>query len=248
MEAAPSRRPAARPSAPRTRGERAAGWRLAIVIPTIDEVDRIDRAVGIAHREADQVIVVDGGSIDSTRERAGRAGATVVVSPPGRGIQLNRGAQETTADIILFLHADTQLPEGAGDRVRQAIEAGAVGGGFRVRFDSRRKLMPLGGRIVNLRTRLTGCPLGDQAQFVSRAAFEALGGFRDWPILEDLDFARRLRRLGPTKLIDPPVITAARRYLEQGVVRTIATNWLIWGLYFAGVSPERLARLYRNVR
>ncbi|HEX5760816.1 MAG TPA: glycosyl transferase, partial [Thermoanaerobaculia bacterium] len=119
---------------------------------------------------------------------------------------------------------------------------------FRVRFDADRPALRLGARLINLRTRATGVPLGDQAQFVTAAAFRRLGGFREWPILEDLDFARRLKRLGPLALVERPVTTAARRFVERGVVATVATNWLIWGLFFAGISPHRLARLYRQIR
>ena len=223
--------------------------RLAIVIPTLDEGASLPATLERALAMADQVVVADGGSRDDTREIAARMGARVTISTAGRGIQLNAGARATDADIVLFLHADTRLPDDAHRFVRRAIAEGQViGGGFRVQFDSRRRWLPLGARIMNLRTRLTGCPLGDQAQFVRRDAFDALGGFPDWPILEDLDFARRLKRHGRTVLIDAPVTTAARRFLNQGVTRTIATNWLIWSLYFVGVSPHRLARLYRAIR
>lgn len=226
--------------------------RLAIVIPTLDEVCTLDAALAQATAEADLVVVADGGSVDGTRAVAERHGVPIVVGPPGRGVQLNAGAAaagRNGAEALLFLHADTRLPAGAGAEVRRALARdGTVGGGFALRFDDRRRLLPLGGRVVTLRTRLTGCPLGDQAQFVRRDVFDALGGFRDWPILEDLDFARRLKRHGRMLLIDRPVTTAARRYLRQGVVRTIATNWTIWALYFAGVPPRRLARLYRHIR
>ena len=221
---------------------------LAIVIPALDEAPVIAQAVRRAREHADEVVVVDGGSRDDTARVAREAGAKLVTSAPGRGLQLNRGAAATRAEALLFLHADTLLPPSAGELVRRALAEGAVGGGFAVRFDHPRRLFPLGGRIVNLRTRLTGCPLGDQAQFVRRNVFERLGGFPAWQILEDLDFARRLKRAGRTVLIGAPVVTAARRFLNQGVVRTIATNWLIWLLFFAGVSPARLARLYRHIR
>lgn len=222
--------------------------RLTVVIPALNEAPVIVYAIEQASIHADDIVVVDGGSEDDTVSLARGAGARVVTSPPGRGIQLNRGAQATQSDALLFLHADTVLPAGAGESIRNALRGGAVGGGFTVRFDQRRSLLPLGARIVNLRTRLTGCALGDQAQFVHRDVFERLGGFRDWPILEDLDFARRLKRAGRTALIKAPVTTAARRFLNQGIARTIATNWLIWALYFVGISPTRLARLYRQIR
>ncbi len=222
--------------------------RLAIVIPTLDEAPLLGAVIAHALEHADEVIVADGGSSDESRAIAKRSGARVVISEPGRGVQLNAGAQAADAEALLFLHADTRLPKGAGTHVRKLLAEGTVGGGFSVRFDDRRRLFPLGARVVNLRTRLTRCPLGDQAQFATRAAFDALGGFRDWPILEDLDFARRLKRHGRVALVKAPVQTAVRRFLRQGVVRTIAANWLIWALYFIGVDPTRLARLYRHIR
>lgn len=218
--------------------------RLAIVIPTFEEADNLAELLPQIRDQAEEVVVSDGGSRDRTRELARELGAGVVEGAPGRGAQLNRGARASSAEALLFLHADTRLPAGAADAVRSAVAGGALGGGFAMRFASERKIFRLGDRWVNLRTRLTGCPLGDQAQFVSREAFEVLQGFRDWPILEDLDFIRRLRRLGATALIADPVVTSSRRYEHLGIARTLAVNWLIFGLYLAGVDPCRLARLY----
>ncbi len=218
------------------------------MVPVLNEESTIASALAGPAGEADQLIVSDGGSRDRTLEIAESFGARVVVGPPGRGLQLNRGAAEASAEILLFLHADTELPAGSLDRVREAIRNGAAGGGFLVEWRSERALLRLGGPLTNLRTRLTRCPLGDQAQFCRRDAFERLGGFHDWPILEDLDLARRLKRLGQVALIEPPAVVSVRRYQKRGVARTIAINWLIWLLYFVGVAPERLDRLYGNVR
>jgi rSAM/selenodomain-associated transferase 2 len=222
--------------------------RLAIVVPTLNEEAGLRRNLPAALAAADQVVVSDGGSTDGTLAVAGELGARIVTGPPGRGGQLTRGAGATDAPLLLFLHADTRLPPDGVSRVREAVAGGAVGGGFLVRFDTGGSLLRLGERLINARTHLTRLPLGDQAQFATREAFRALDGYRDWPILEDLDFALRLRRLGRTELIRSPVTTAARRFVQQGVVRTVATNWLIWLLFFCGVSPHRLARLYRHIR
>ncbi len=222
--------------------------RLAIVVPTLNEEASLRRHLPASLAAADQVVVSDGGSTDGTLAVARELGALVVTGPPGRGGQLTRGAEATDAPLLLFLHADTRLPPDGVRRIREAVTGGAMGGGFLVRFDAGRPMLRLGERLINLRTRWTGLPLGDQAQFVTREAFRRLGGYRDWPILEDLDFAMRLRRLGRTVLIPSPVTTAARRFLEQGIVRTVATNWLIWLLFFCGVSPHRLARLYKHIR
>lgn len=161
---------------------------------------------------------------------------------------MNQGAGASRSDVLLFLHADSTLPPGAIDRVRTKIEEGCEGGGFLAEFDDRSPIFKLGSRLVSTRTRLTRIPLGDQGQFVTRAVFEDLGGFQDWPILEDLDFARRLKKRGAVGIIETPIVTSARRYNQNGIARTIANNWWIWFLYFLGVSPARLAQRYRDVR
>jgi rSAM/selenodomain-associated transferase 2 len=230
--------------------------RILVIVPTLNEVANLERnlppllADWAEGRERPPTVVVsDGGSTDGTLEAARRLGLEVVSGPPGRGDQLNRGAQralELGAEVLLFLHVDTRLPSGARQAIREAIDRGAVGGAFPLRFDDPRFRYRLASRLINLRTRLTGAPLGDQGQFVRREIFQTMGGFRPWPILEDLDFIRRLRRQGSTVLLAEPVVTAARRYLQRGLLWTAMRNWWIFGLYFLGVSPHRLARLYRS--
>ena len=246
--------------------------RVAIVVPTLNEELTIARTLPAAQAAlaaltsheplaaGSELVVADGGSRDRTVAVARALGARVVAGPAGRGGQLNRGAAATTAEILLFLHADTTLPEGALAAIRAAVAGNrggnrggdpaqpAIGGAFLVRFDQGGPLLRLGAWLINQRTRATRLPLGDQAHFVTRAAFEQLGGYRDWPILEDLDFAWRLRRHGRTVILRQRVTTGARRFVELGVARTVATNWLIWLLFVAGVSPRRLARFYGNVR
>jgi rSAM/selenodomain-associated transferase 2 len=230
--------------------------RVAIVVPTLNEEATLARTLPAALAAADELVVSDGGSADRTVEVARGLGARVLTGSAGRGGQLNRGAAATSSEILLFLHADTALPAGALAAVREAIAGrpdggrtgAAAGGAFLVRFDADRPLLRLGAWLINQRTRLTRLPLGDQAQFVTRAAFEQLGGFRDWPILEDLDFAWRLRRHGRTVIVRQRVTTGARRFVELGVARTVAINWLIWLLFVLGVSPRRLARLYSQIR
>jgi rSAM/selenodomain-associated transferase 2 len=221
---------------------------LAIVIPTLDEEGPLRTLLPVVVGLAEEVVVSDGGSRDATLEVAAEWSVTTVTGPAGRGRQLNRGAAACSAEILLFLHADTSLPPGAPELVREALATGADGGGFLLAFDDRRLVLRIAARMIALRTRLTRAPLGDQAQFVSRRCFEELGGYRPWPILEDLDFALRLRRRGRLAVIPYPVVSAARRYLRGGVLRTAATNWLIWTLYFAGAPPQRLARFYRHIR
>jgi rSAM/selenodomain-associated transferase 2 len=221
--------------------------RLAAVVPTLDEEVSLGRTLACAREACDLVVIADGGSSDATSVIALDAGAQWVESNAGRGGQLNTGARAALdhgADVLLFLHADTALPAGARALIERAVAGGAAGGGFEVRFDDPRWIFALGSRIVNLRTRLLRAPLGDQGQFVTREAFLALGGFREWPILEDLDLMRRLRKHGRVEVLRAPATTAARRFVEGGITRTIAINWSIWALYLAGVPPARLARLY----
>lgn len=225
--------------------------RLCIVMPTLDEEAALARHLPAALAAADLVVVSDGGSADRTLAIAEELGARVVRGEPGRGQQLNRGARAALAagaDLVVFVHADTALPPGAPAALRDAVARGARGGAFLVRFDSELRKMRLGGWLVNLRTRWLRLPLGDQAQFATRETFEALGGFRDWPLLEDVDFAWRLRRAGAMTILDARVTTSARRFLEHGSLRTVATNWLIWLLFLLGVPPHRLARLYGKIR
>ncbi len=225
--------------------------RLAIVVPTLDEEDTVRRFLPATLAVADEVIVSDGGSRDATVEIARSLGARVVAGPPSPGGQLNRGAAAAMAagaDVLLFLHADSTLPSGGAEAVREAAARGAPGGGFLLRFDVDRPLQRLGSWLVSRRTRWLRVPLGDQAQWATRETFERLGGFPDWPLLEDVDFMRRRRRRPGFTVIEQPVTTGARRFIELGTVRTVAINWLIWLLFFCGVSPHRLARLYRQIR
>ena len=228
--------------------------KLAIVIPTLNEEAALQRNLPGTLAQADDVVVSDGGSTDGTLEVARELGARTVCGPAGRGGQLNRGgfaAIAADADVLLFLHADTVLPRDAGCAVRKAVAAGAPGGAFLIRFDRHSFVYRLGARVVNLRTQLAFMPLGDQAQFATREAFRELGGFREWPILEDMDLAKRMRRRwGRRRLavLEDPVVTSARRFEKQGPARTVALNWTIWLLFALGASPHRLAKIYRQVR
>lgn len=223
--------------------------RLLIVIPTLDEAQNLEGLLPAVLRVADEVCIADGGSRDGTVELARRLGARGIVGPPGRGRQLAAGAREllpsaAPGDVLLFLHADTLLPADAREAIAAAIAGGAVGGAFRIRFSGERPLLRFGARLANLRAAWTRCPLGDHAHFVRRDIYEELGGYRDWPLLEDVDFARRLARRGPTVLLDLAVLTSARRFDKLGIVRTVLTNQLIFLLYLLGFPPARLARLY----
>ena len=222
--------------------------RITIVVPTLDEEAAVSRWLPEALRHCDELVVSDGGSVDRTVEIARQLGARVAVGPAGRGGQLNRGAAIAGGHVLVFLHADTRLPDGAADAIRRAIGAGAAGGAFRVRFDDPGRVFRFGAALANLRARVTRVPLGDHAQFATRDAFERIEGFAEWPILEDVDLMRRLRRAGRVVVLDLEVTTSARRFRADGPLRTVLRNWLIWLLFAVGVPPRRLARLYRDIR
>jgi rSAM/selenodomain-associated transferase 2 len=222
--------------------------RIGVVVPALDEEEALRRNLPAALAWADDLVVSDGGSRDRSREVAAALGARVVVGPAGRGGQLNRGAAAVGGEVLAVLHADTRAPAGAAAAIRRAVAAGAVGGAFTLAFEPAPPLLRLGARAINLRTRWLGVALGDQIQFATREAFDRLDGYREWQLLEDLDFIRRLRRLGPVATLSGPAVTDSRRFLAQGPLRTVARNWLIWGLFACGVPADRLARLYRHIR
>jgi rSAM/selenodomain-associated transferase 2 len=211
---------------------------LTVVIPALNEEFRVAAAVRSAFEAgASEVIVVDGGSADATVQVARDAGARVLEGETMRAKQLNLGAREASNDAIIFLHADTILPRGAAEAVRSS---GASFGGFRIAFAERSVRLHIAAFLINLRTAITRQPWGDQAQFVSRAAFP---GFREIPIMEDYDLARRMK---PRVVLPLAVITSGRRFLEKGLLRTAAINWATIVRYHLGADVEALARRYRT--
>jgi rSAM/selenodomain-associated transferase 2 len=218
---------------------------ISVVIPTLGEQETIEAAIASARAALDawQVIVADGGSTDRTRELAEAAGAAVVDAPGTRADALNAGARLATGDALLFLHADTTLPAGAGAAVRSTL-ARADGGAFSVRFDERPRIARLAAASYE---RLHRGVYGDQAIFVTRAAFDRVGGYRPLPIMEDFDFVQRVRREGRFVVLPDAVTTSARRQRTHGELRTFVTVAAIKLLYRLGASPARLARAYRRL-
>jgi rSAM/selenodomain-associated transferase 2 len=220
--------------------------RFSVVIPTLDEAATVAGAVAAARAALTdpEVIVADAGSGDGTAEAAVAAGARVLLARGVRAEAMNAGAAAASGDVLVFLHADTHLPAGAGAAIATAL-AGAGAGAFRIAFDRPR---PLVERVVNARSRLLKIVYGDQALFVSRAAFERVGGYRPLPIMEDRDLATRLRRSVGLVIVPLAVTTSARRHRRDGHARALARNWLIQLLYTLRVPPERLARMYPPAR
>ena len=221
---------------------------LSIIVPVLDDAGHLGTLLPTLAVTCPgvEVIVVDGGSRDGSADVAGRhPGVRVVSSARGRGRQMNAGAAHARGEALLFLHADTILPPGAGDAARTALDDPAfVYGRFDVRFDSPRRVFRLIAALMNLRSRLTGICTGDQAIFVRRATFRALGGYREIALMEDVDLTRRLKRAGRIAALTLRVTTSARKWEREGVARTIALMWALRALYACGVGPDRLHRWY----
>jgi rSAM/selenodomain-associated transferase 2 len=226
--------------------------RLSIVVPVLDEAANLARLLpDLLEREPRaEVLVVDGGSTDDSRAVVARTPSVRWVSAPrGRARQMNTGASAAGGDALLFLHADTRLPDGAGAAILAALaEPGVVGGRFDVRLDSRRPLLWIVGTLMNHRSRLTGISTGDQGIFVRREIFDALGGYPDIPLMEDVELSRRLKRRGRLVALRLRVVTSARKWEREGVVRTVLLMWTLRLLYTLGVSPARLHRWYYGGR
>ena len=221
--------------------------RLTVIIPTLGEERRIAAAVDSAFAAgAAEVIVADGGSVDATVAIARERGAQVVRGESMRSRQMNRAAAEAANENLVFLHADTTLPPDGAESIAQALDGGFVFGGFRVRFAESAPKLRIAAALINLRTSLTRCPWGDQAQFIRRDAFLRGGGFREIPIMEDYELAVRMKRIGKTIVLREKVTTSGQRFLTKGLWRTAAINWRIIIRYRMGADTNELAALYRG--
>jgi len=218
---------------------------ISVVVPTLNEEAHVAEAIRSAREGGPgvEVLVVDGGSCDQTRAVAEAAGATVVASPRGRGIQLDHGARQAEGDWLVFLHADTRLESGWASALH-ALAPPFVGGAFRFAVDSPRSCYRWIEAGVALRCRLFRLPFGDQGIFVRRPSYAAAGGFPPFPLMEDVAFVKRLAREG--RLAFPPVraFTSPRRWERSGILTTTVRNWWLLGLYAAGLPHQRLARMY----
>ncbi|HEV7921843.1 MAG TPA: TIGR04283 family arsenosugar biosynthesis glycosyltransferase [Thermoanaerobaculia bacterium] len=215
---------------------------VSVIIPSLNEEARIGAAIASALAAgAEEVIVCDGGSSDRTLAVAEAHGGRVMACSPPRGRQLNEGAKAATGEYLIFLHADTTLPEQAGEAV---TNSGADCGGFRLAFTEPALKLRIAAMMINLRTFFTRCPWGDQAQFIRRDRFLAMGGYREIAIMEDYEFARRMRR--HSVILPQHVITSGRRFLEKGVWKTALINWQVVLRFRRGADPEELAKRYRS--
>lgn len=192
-----------------------------------------------------EVIVVDGGSQDGTPRLAAPLADRVLATPRGRMVQMNAGAGVAEGEALLFLHADTRLPDRADELIACALVA-REWGRFDVRIDSGHRALRVVGFMMNLRSRLTGIATGDQAMFVRRASFEALGGFPALALMEDIALSTSLRRKGPPACLRAKVLTSGRRWERGGILSTVLLMWRLRLMYFLGADPRRLERIYRG--
>lgn len=222
--------------------------RISIIIPVFRETGMIHRTLGDLGRPAEtEVIVVDGDPQGETLRLIQRSDIIRVVSRKGRGVQMNAGARQATGEILLFLHADTRLPPEGLNRIRAALaDSAVVGGAFDLGIDSNRPIFRLLERTASIRSRLTRVPYGDQAIFLRKHFFREIGGFREIPIMEDVDLMRRVKRTGRSIVfLNARVRTSARRWEKEGIIRGTLRNWFLVLLFLAGAAPGRLARYYR---
>lgn len=224
--------------------------RISVVIPVLNEAETIAQTLRWLRQAGEcQAIVVDGGSSDETARIACAYADVVLAAPRGRARQMNAGAHVATGDVLLFLHADTTLPRGFSGLLGQALQdSRVVGGRFDVRLDAEGWSFRMVERLMNARSRLTRVSTGDQAIFVRRHVFQAVGGYPDLELMEDLALSRKLKRIGQIACLPARVTTSARRWQRDGIVKTIMLMWMLRFGYRLGVPSARLRAFYADTR
>lgn len=222
--------------------------RLSIIMPVLDEAAGIEQALSALapfRARGAEVIVADGGSSDDTAALARPLADRVIAAPRGRGAQMNAGTTAATGDVLLFLHADTTLPEDADGLVLYGLsDSGCVWGRFDVVIDGANPLLKIVAGLMNWRSQITRIATGDQAMFVTRDAFASVGGFDDIPLMEDIALSKKLKRAGRPLCLAARVRTSGRRWSRNGTLRTILLMWRLRYAYWRGEDPAMLARRY----
>jgi rSAM/selenodomain-associated transferase 2 len=231
-------------------GRQEVAMNISVIVPALNEEHVIAANIEALKCLAPyEIIVVDGGSDDGTRDICARSGVTVLSSGRGRARQMNLGAEQARGDVLLFLHADTRLPASALSDIAESLgDSRYVGGRFDIELDGERWMLKVIGRMISYRSRISRVGTGDQAIFVRRDIFQRMGGYLDVPLMEDIALCRALKRRGKIACLRSRVITSARRWENDGVWRTIVRIWILKLLYLAGVSPSRLKRFYAETR
>jgi rSAM/selenodomain-associated transferase 2 len=222
--------------------------RLSIIVPVLDEAAGIAACLAplaCLRQRGAEVIVVDGGSADATAAIAAPLADRVLSAGRGRAAQMNAGARAAAGDTLLFLHADTRLPERADRLVIDGLaRTGCVWGRFDVAIEGGPMLLPVVAALMNARSRLTGIATGDQAVFARRDAFGRAGGFPEIALMEDVAFCRAMKSQGRPLCLRERVVTSGRRWEKHGALRTILLMWRLRLAYFLGADPQRLAQRY----
>jgi len=222
--------------------------KLSIIIPVLNEGEAIAAALdalAVLRALGAEVIVVDGGSRDATIQRARPRADRVILAPRGRALQMNAGAKKAAGDVLLFLHADTNLPPDADHVVLSGLErSGHAWGRFDVKIEGRSPVLRVIAWLMNIRSRLTGIATGDQAMFVRRAAFQAAGGCPAIPLMEDIALCKRLKRVSRPLCLRERVTSSGRRWETHGVFHTMLLMWRLRLAYFFGADPKKLAQRY----
>lgn len=223
---------------------------ISIIVPVLHEADRINAFLTSLHEHvrgwSSEVVVVDGSPSQDTIDAIKDPSVICMATTAGRGRQMNIGVRHARGDVLLFLHADTRLPTQACSLIQEAVEDKRyAAGAFRLAIESDNPVLRLNGRLTTLRSRLTRLPFGDQAIFMRKRVFEQVGGYRDIPIMEDVDLMRRLRFAGfPIVILPTSVLTSSRRWEREGIILGTLRNWILRILFFLGVSPSLLAAWY----
>lgn len=224
--------------------------KISVIIPTFNEGKILRKSLGRLKKGINlEIIVVDGGSLDKTVTIAKEFTQKIFLTTKGRAIQMNEGARHAGGDILLFLHADSVIASGGlGKIVPAMIGLQAVGGAFQLAFDTDNVLLHMIAWLANLRTSITQVPYGDQGIFISRRTFEKMGGFNEIPIMEDVELAVRMKKEGKIILLKDKILTSPRRWEREGIFFTSLRNRVLMIAYFFGISPQRLANIYRIIR
>ncbi len=224
---------------------------ISIIIPVLNEEKNISSALENIERldGEKEIIVVDGGSIDKSVGIVRKKGIVLLSSQKGRGCQMNRGAEIAKGETLLFLHADTKLPDNAILKIDKVMKASEIiGGRFDVRFDEDRFIFRLIAFLMNWRSSLTGIFTGDQAIFIRKNVFKNIGGYSEIPLMEDIELSKKMKLAGRAVCLEDNVITSARKWKEEGVIKTILLMWFLRFLYFLKISPIVLSKIYYKKR
>ena len=221
--------------------------KLSIIIPVFNEAENIASTLEqlqVYRQQGHEVIIVDGGSRDNTVDCVQGMADQLLISKPGRAMQMNIGAEQAQGEVLVFLHADTQLPDSADTLIIKAIEQGAQWGRFNVCLSGQHILFRLIENMMNWRSCLTGIATGDQVIFVRRTLFEKVGAYPEIKLMEDIALSKKLKAVGKTACIKQRVTTSSRKWEKNGIVRTVLLMWRLRLLYFFGVSPNKLHAKY----